>query len=254
MFRLILIFIAIVNSVYAQKTKCADQFFVDKLGSVYTLKNNLLSKKDIISGKEYIFTNPSLGILTDVDVANPNTLVLFYEDSQFFVILNRDLNLYMDFIDISRLDLRFRVNKMTATAQRTIWFTDYSNQSLRLFDIEQNAIITEVPLFSIFGSKDEIVSLDADLNNVYIELQNGVYACLDGLGVFLKKVSIQPNVKWVDGMAYYVQDDILKSYDSNLLQETIKSQMPSGFCDFDISKRFWQTINAKGEISKGVLN
>jgi hypothetical protein len=253
MYKLVAIGLLLVNVLIAQDNSCPDVFVLDQLGSVYTVHENVLSKTDVISGKKSTFSNPSFGNLSSIEVSNPNTVVLFYADAQLLVVLNRDLNYYIDPIDVDRLNLRFRVTRVTATAQRTIWMLDNSRQTLYLFDIEQNTMVSEVPLLSILKPDDEILSLDADLNNVYIELNKGVYICLDGLGVFLKKLTITQDVKWDNGIAYYVQDDFLKAYNPALLKEDIIGLFPSAHCDFDISKRQWHTINAKGEIKKGAL-
>ena len=111
------------------------RLFQDKLDQPYTLdRRGRLVKYDAAGRFLFDYANTILGAPTIVDVTNPLQLVLFYEDYQTVVLLDRTLS------EITTLDLRAipdlqRVTTAGRAYNDQLWVYDGWDRRLKLLDV-----------------------------------------------------------------------------------------------------------------------
>lgn len=136
------LFLLFINSLsWAQKTDqgfnlTADSFYgLDDFGAVYYGKKDAFFKKN---GKEITqFYDLQLGDLTEVDLINPLSILLFYKDTQTIVLLDNRLNekqrILLNQLTPSRL-----IEHARLAGERRLWLHDLDQNRLELYDYINN--------------------------------------------------------------------------------------------------------------------
>ena len=113
-----------------------DQFLkYDQFGFYYYIKNNILLKTKEKESFEY--KNISLGEITKVDLLNPLTIILFYENFNTAVLLDNQLNETQK-INFSENDEPLIVTAVGIASQNRVWIYNSLTQKIGLFDYLKN--------------------------------------------------------------------------------------------------------------------
>ncbi|MEL7121681.1 MAG: hypothetical protein AAFO07_19690 [Bacteroidota bacterium] len=136
-----------------------DDFFVDKLGQIYSVTDDGYVKKyDTNQQLVFEYSDKTLGELSSFDIFDPFNILAFYEDYQLIRILDRTLN---PFIDLELLDLDILNISACAMGQNGfIWM--YDDQYTQLLKVNQagEVISRSQPLSQVLGwipSVDQLV-------------------------------------------------------------------------------------------------
>ena len=127
-----------------------DDFFVDKLGQIYSVTSDGYVKK-YDSNQQLVFeySDKTLGELSSFDIFDPFNILAFYEDYQLIRLLDRTLN---PFIDLELLDLDILNVSACAMGQNGfIWM--YDDQYTQLLKVNQagEIISRSQPLSQVLG-------------------------------------------------------------------------------------------------------
>ena len=155
-----------------------DSFLLDGLGQVYawTPEETLLkfvTASDVLAGgtAELRYQNPRLGQLSSVDLTNPLRPVLFYDDAQTVVWLDRNLT-ELRLLSLVELDIG-QVDAVAYARADGLWLYAPDLQELVLLD-RQNAIAQESPnLSQVFGQPIRAVELAATAQQVTMATRDG---------------------------------------------------------------------------------
>lgn len=102
----------------------------DRVAQLYIqYQNGDLEKRDAASGTSYIFRDGLLGDISQIDVSDPFGPMLYFEEYQTLLLLDRTLN------EVGRLDLR----NVDEVQQPTVFVRHYNDQ-LWLYDSWDNRL------------------------------------------------------------------------------------------------------------------
>ena len=77
----------------------------DQLGYYYEISNNKINKYSTDGKLEYSYSNNMLGIITNVDVSNPQKIVVYFKEFTKILILDNTLSPSSEVIDLTTLEL-----------------------------------------------------------------------------------------------------------------------------------------------------
>jgi hypothetical protein len=213
---IILIFITFFSFAFGQNQKLTatkigftpldyDQFLeYDQFGFYYYIKNNVLFKTNEKESFEY--KNVSLGKITKVDLLNPLTIVLFYENFNTAVLLDNQLN-EIQKINFSANQIPIMVGSIGLASQNQLWIYNNLTQQIGLFHFLKK----EYKTVSIPFVKN-IIKYQTDFNTFYwIDEEDNWYSCdLFGKIIFKGKIPSFDSIEIINENKYlYKKDNIL---------------------------------------------
>lgn len=180
----------------------------DNMGFDYFTKNNTLFKfKD---KEKYQYKNIYLGKISRVDLQNPLRILLFYEDFNTIITLDRQLN-EIEKINISDSNPNIIVSAAGMASQNNYWVFDQATQQLGLYNLKKKSISTiGLPL------KSTIKNYSSSYNLFFwVDQENRFYLC-DIFGK-TKEIALLPDYDAIyltdESVIAYQKDDKLYFYD-----------------------------------------
>ncbi|WP_026236187.1 hypothetical protein [Pontibacter roseus] len=203
---------------------------LDRNGNAYLLdpKQNLF-KLDQYGQPALSYSPPSRGRITTVEAWNPMKLLLFYEDRQELVLLDR----FLSSIAVSRLsDFNYtgNIRAATLTPDESFWLFNESDFTLSKMDSRYQKPVVETPLDLILDKARFDVRFVREYQNmVYLLDYNGGVYVFDNLGNYKKKLPFTgiSYIGFSGNELYFVKDNQLHFFDLYQLQERIV-ELPSG--------------------------
>ncbi|UZO81016.1 hypothetical protein NBT05_00705 [Aquimarina sp. ERC-38] len=130
-------------------TEIATEHFVgvDNFSALYTVNQNILYKK--WNAQTWQFGDYTLGTLSKVSITNPLKILLFYQNLNTIVILDKYLN------EINRIDFNTTTNFknpafVSQANDQSIWLFDNNTQQLEIFDLDtEETLFTTLPIKGI---------------------------------------------------------------------------------------------------------
>jgi hypothetical protein len=156
----------------------------DNMGFDYFIKNNILFKfKD---KEKYQYQNIYLGKISRVDLQNPLQVLIFYENFNTFITLDRQLN-EIEKINLSDSNPNLIISATGIASQNNYWLFDQATQQLSLYNTKKNAF-----LFLGAPFKSPIKNYFSSYNLFFwVDQENRLYSC-DIFGK-TKEVTILPD-------------------------------------------------------------
>jgi hypothetical protein len=141
--------------------KTAVDLFIgnDGMGNSYSIKNNVLYKKN--NHEQWQYKNISLGKITRVDFQNQLKIMLYYENFNTIILLDNQLN-EIQKINFSENDTPLVAAAASVASLNSLWIYDSLTQQISLFDYLKSTFRTVTPPIS--GS---IKYYQSDFNNFY---------------------------------------------------------------------------------------
>ena len=153
------------------ETIAADDFVgYDGFGNCFYIKNNVLFKK---TEKQLLnYQNLALGKIKKVDILNPLKVVVFYEEFNTVVLLDKQMN-EIQKIDFSKNETPIIASAIGMSGQNKLWLYNSLNQQIGLYDIATNQYKDlGIPI------KENLILYQTDFNNFdWIDKQNQWYSC-----------------------------------------------------------------------------
>ena len=253
---IILFFITFFSVAYGQNQKLTatkiafnsldcDHFLeYDQFGFYYYIKNNVLFKTKEKESFEY--KNISLGKITKIDLLNPLTIVLFYENFNTVILLDNQLN-EIQKINFSENQIPIMVGAIGLASQNQLWIYNNLTQQIGLFDFLKK----EYKTVSISFVKN-IKKYQTDFNTFYwIDEENNWYTC-DLFGKIIFKEKIPP----FDSIEIINENKYLYNKDNILIYNDTKKGLKF---EIDIPEKTFKKFSYKDQIlsiftSEGITN
>ncbi|GAB3533488.1 hypothetical protein GCM10027443_19000 [Pontibacter brevis] len=188
----------------------------DRNGYLYILnpQRNLL-RLDSLGQPLDTFSPPTRGRISNIEAWNPMKILLFYEDRQALLLLDRFLR---PISNTSLRDMSYEGIAKTATlsADDGFWLFDETNLTLSKLDPRLRKVTVETPLNLILDrERFDVHQLREYQNLVYLlDYNNGIYV-FDNLGNYKKNIPFK-GVSYIGfrgNELYFVQDGQLHFYD-----------------------------------------
>ncbi|MDX5482743.1 MAG: hypothetical protein LPK07_13765 [Hymenobacteraceae bacterium] len=188
----------------------------DRSGNVYLLgKNRNLVRLDSLGRPLGTFSPPTRGRIAGIDAWNPMKVLLFYEDRQELLLLDRFLR---PITNASLMDLNYEGTAHVAAlaADDGFWLFDETNLTLSKLDIRLRQTTAETPLNLILDrERFDVRQLREHQNMVYLlDYTSGIYV-FDNLGNYKQKLPFTglQHIGFLHNELYFVQDGQLHFFD-----------------------------------------
>lgn len=230
-----------INSVAIYSDKIIGQ---DQFGFCYFILNAVLYKTKGSQAFEY--KNISLGKITTIDIKNPLSILLYYENFNTVVLLDNQLN-EVQKINFSENSSALLVGGIGIAAQNQIWVYDNLNQQIGLFNYLKNEY---KPISTPLTGKIKIYQ--ANYNSYeWIDETNNWYSC-DLFG----KITNKGLVPTFDHLIVESDDQIIYSHDHLLYQF---NPAKKEFINIDILEKSFDNFDYKDQIlsiftPEGIIN
>lgn len=188
----------------------------DRNGHVYILDplRNLL-RLDALGRPLDTFSPPTRGRISNIEAWNPMKVLLFYEDRQSLLLLDRFLR-PISSTDLRDINYEGIAKAATLSADDSFWLFDETNLTLSKLDLRLRKVTVETPLNLILDrERFDVRQLREYQNMLYLlDYNNGIYV-FDNLGNYKKSIPIKglAYVGFRGNELYFVQDGQLTFYD-----------------------------------------
>lgn len=215
-FLYILILIGI-NCCYAQlefvseRDIKTDNFFIDILGNEYLYSKKSLQKTDIQTNKIVVYDTKKYGTLTSIDISNPLSTLLFYEESNIIVFLDNYLAEQRSAINLDDLGL-FGLS-CVCNSHRGFWIFDNQQCNVNLISKDLNIIQKGTNLYSIIEINQPTRMLETN-NFLVLQINNSKLIILDKFGNYYKSI-LTHNLSFFDVFnddIFTIEDKKMKKY------------------------------------------
>ena len=222
-----------------------DQFLeYDQFGFYYYIKNNVLLKTN---GKEsFEYKNVSLGKIIKVDLLNPLTIVLFYENFNTAILLDNQLN-EIQKINFSENEVPIMAGAIGLASQNQLWIYNNLTQQIGLFDFLKKEYKTvSIPFVKNIGKNQ------TDFNTFYwIDEEDNWYSC-DLFG----KIILKGKIPSFDSIEIINENKYLYNKDNILIYVDIEKDLK---VEIVISEKTFKKYHYKDQIlsiftSEGITN
>ncbi len=210
-----------------------DLLYLDNLGRLfYTKAANELIIYDLENKKQsFTFADKRLGTISSIDVTNPLNTLIYSNQYQQVIILDRTMN------PIAKYNLLdYDINQCTAVGMgvdNSIWIFDAADYKLKRFSYDNKNLVSNgfFQLFLEYGDlPNQVIFSD---NNFYINIPNKYIIQLDLFGSIIKKMAIKSDKIIVIGdMLIYKNSTKWKVYDPLKLDSF--DLLPSDSLPFDL--------------------
>ena len=178
------------------RTNDINFIYQDPVGQLYEqYSNGRLHKRDVPTDTTYVYFDNLLGSIDWVDAANPFRPLLYFEDFQIIVLLDRTLN------ELARLDLReiSQIEQAGAVArglEDEIWVFDAGTFRLRLLDERGQLRLESDDLRRSLGINSPPASLFARRSWVVAWWPERGLARFSNVGQFLEWIELPKFDRW----------------------------------------------------------
>lgn len=191
------------------ETIAADDFVgYDGFGNCFFIKNNVLFKKTEKLLLNY--QNLALGKIKKVDILNPLKVIVFYEEFNTVVLLDKQMN-EIQKIDFSKNETPIIASAIGISGQNKLWVYNSLNQQIGLYDIATNQFKNlGVPI------KENLLFYQTDFNNFnWIDKQNQWFTCsIFGRVINNGKLEYQNQMQLLDkNVVLYLKENELFLFD-----------------------------------------
>ncbi len=193
----------------------ADGFKLDKIGHLYFVKDNVLTKTDKDLNVLFTYDDFAWGNISDIDVSNPLKIIVFYKDFNRIVYLDNNLAELRDPVLLDDLNY-YNIDVVATTQQGGILI--YDNQFSQVINLDQNLINIQqgTNLYSIIKGAQII---DMQISTDYIALQTvqNDILILDKFANFYTMVNaneVTP-VCLDNNVMYYCENNYVIAFDIN---------------------------------------
>jgi len=186
---------------------------VDKMQHLYTIsEEHQLNKYDSKGNLLYQYNENSLGRISAVDVSNPFTILVYFDDYATIVLLDRTLS------EIRRQDLSdlniAQIQAIGIASDNNIWLFDNNTYTLKKIDA-QNQVLQESPDLSMLITEAVAPTRLVEHNNrVYLNAPDAGVLVFDIFGNYAKSIDIFgiDYFQLFKGQLFFTENEKFKSY------------------------------------------
>jgi hypothetical protein len=189
-------------------------FSVDNLDNIYLFTaTNQLKKINSNGDSAAVFNDVKrYGNVSQIDVANPLKILLYYKNFTTIVVLDRFLNI-RNTINLRKKNI-FSVNSVATSYDNNIWLYDEQEYKLKKVDDDGSVLLESNDLRMVFDSVPSATQLTDYNNFVYLyDSAKGFYS-FDYYGAFKNRLSFLQwnNTAITDKIIYGFSNNSLYTY------------------------------------------
>ncbi|MBS1647837.1 MAG: hypothetical protein JST67_10900 [Bacteroidetes bacterium] len=198
----------------------SDFFTTDNIGNSYLINDEEIKKYNQTGDLLKIYSNKTIGKITQIDASNPLRILVFYKDFATIIILDDLLSQNGDPINLMDYSLE-QSDVMCNSFNNGIWFFNRQNMELIRLDANFQTVVNT-------GNLNRLLKADFKPNfmvesNSYLYVNNpteGIFV-FDIYGTYAKTIPIKglQHFQVKEDMIYYFLDGKFKAYSMKTISD-----------------------------------
>jgi len=184
----IFIFVIQLSAVFAQSvgeyTVNADMLDVDRLGNIYLVKDNVVSKYDSDMNFICSYDNYPAGSMSSLDVSNPFKIIVFYSEFNKLIYLDSKLAELLSPLMLDDAGL-YNIKVVCSSSFGGFWVFDEQNSCVRRVTANLEVSQQGTNIYDKIGDAD-IVAMRESINYLFLLTNDGKVLILDKFGNFYR--------------------------------------------------------------------
>ena len=224
-FIILFFFVFLFNNAFANDSivigQASKYVITDKLGQVYIVNTaDELVKYNAQGQQQFIYFDRTLGEISYIDATNPFQVLVFFEDFQTVVWLDRTLN-PMSTIHLSDFGF-FQLNTIAVASDNRLWIYDNTTFQIKKIDNQGEVIVESMELNNLTTNLNPNFIIEKN-NRIYLNNPiTGIYV-FDIFGQYIETIPILnlTTFQIIDGQLWYQNKTEFNSYHFKTLQTEI---------------------------------
>ena len=199
-------------------TQSSKYVTTDKLGQVYIVNtDDELIKYNAQGQQQFLFFDRTLGEITFIDATNPFQVLVFFEDFQTIVWLDRTLN------PISKMNLSqfgfFQVNTICMTSDNQVWLYDNTTFQIKKINTQGEVTLETQELNNLTEQLHPNFILEKN-SRIYLNNPKTGILVFDNFGQYIETIPIKDLTTFqiMDNYLWYSKSTKLYKYHFQTLQ------------------------------------
>lgn len=216
-----------------------DQLQLDHLNQIYVIQNDRIIKFDQNGNQLAEFSDELLGEITSVDVSDPLRILVFYQDFNQIIYLNKELSKIGSTIDL--YDYNDNENSLVCSSQNG-GFWMYNSTNSQSFHISSNGTIKNesILLNGFFENISPIKMIESENLLYFLYPQKGILI-LNENGQLNKKIDLRgiDDIYPIQNKIYYQKENIIFHFNITNQKDMIIYQSKKGNNNmYQLNKRY----------------
>lgn len=163
---------------------------IDRLGNIYIVDiTGDINRYDNKGNLNLQYSPQQLAEISLIESWNPLKIFIFYRDFQEYLFLDRFLTTTSRF---STTEFGSYIGLSTISADNNIWAIDYSDFTLKKYDVTLNQLILSTPLNMILDQQEYDIRFMREYQNLlFISDYHSGLLVFDNLGNYLRKLDLK---------------------------------------------------------------
>lgn len=200
----------------------ADFFYTDPLKNIYSVEENQLSKIDFNTYLKTTYSRSSAYIISSIDVSDPLRTLIFYQDFNQVVFIDRQLAEMRNPVMLDNLGF-YNVGAVCNSANKGFWILDKNRLELVYIDSDLTIQKRSAGLGSVIGNRSEGAKIFLLEKNdyIYLGIQDTGILLFDIYGSYIKTFPVKgvSNVQIIDQNIVYHKSGELYFYNMQNFDE-----------------------------------
>lgn len=193
----------------------------DKLGQVYIVNtDDELLKYNAQGEQQFVYFDRTLGSISYIDATNPFQVLVFFEDFQTVVWLDRTLN------PISKMNLSdfgfFQLNTIGVASDNRLWIYDNTTFQIKKIDNQGEIIIESLELNNLTNNLNPNFIIEKN-NRIYLNNPKTGIFVFDNFGQYIETIPFTDLTTFqiMDNQLWYQKATTYHSYHFQTLQKQV---------------------------------
>lgn len=194
---------------------------IDKLGQVYMVNtDDKLIKYTAEGQQQFFYFDRTLGEISYIDATNPFQVLVFFEDFQTIVWLDRTLN------SISKMNLSqfgfFQVNTMCMTSDNQVWLYDNTTFQIKKINTQGEVLLETQELNTLTEQLHPNFILEKN-SRIYLNNPKTGILVFDNFGQYIETIPIKDltNFQILDSQIWYQKGNTYCHYHLKTLEQKV---------------------------------
>lgn len=187
---------------------------IDRLGNIYLVKDNVVSKYDQEMNFVCSYDNYPAGSMSSLDVSNPFKVIVFYSEFNKLIYLDSKLAELRSPILLDEAEL-YGTKAVCSSSYGGFWVFDEQNSCVRRVDSNLEVSQMGTNIYDRLGDAD-VLAMRESINYLFLFLDGGKIVVLDKFGNFFRSLDVGETCSdfCIDNdLLYYSHDGKIEAYD-----------------------------------------
>lgn len=167
----------------------ADCVQVDRLGNIYTIHNNIVTKYDENLNVQCSYDNYAAGNISLLDVTNPFKIIVFYAEFNKSVYLDNNLSLLQSAINLDDAGF-YNTTSVASSSFGGFWLFDEQEMCVRRLESDLSTSVQGTNIYAKLGDSN-VVYIKESANYIFLLTSKSAIIVLDKFANYFTTIELE---------------------------------------------------------------